>query len=316
MQTPIGVRLKKFAVARNHLRLEPEAEFEAEFVDLLHQLAEPALEFRLIDEPVAEAGVVVVAVAEPAVVEHQHFDAQLRGVFRDGQQFLRVEMEVGRLPVVDQDRPLAVFPRAADQLVAEYVVEGAAHGSKPFCRVDQQRFGSLELFAGTEFPGESPLIDADLGAQPVELVKLDLGGEVAAVKQGDAVDLSGLLGGVRRGQREERVLLVAGKPAHRFDHRAGVGKRRAFDAPLPRPGAGKVDEFKISARKVKHGAGEFFQPHALLRVVDRPRRAGNGVVLSEYAVRKQEFDVARLVVEREFEGFDFALFAEGGRQSG
>lgn len=127
VEAPVGVLFVELAFPRDHFRLEPEAEFEAERVDLLHQGAEAALEFGFVDEPVAEAGVVVVAFAEPAVVEHEHFDAESCGVSGDGEQFLFVEIEIGGFPVVDENRALAVLPVAPDQVIVEEIVEGAAH---------------------------------------------------------------------------------------------------------------------------------------------------------------------------------------------
>ena len=130
-QHPLRMRPKEFAVARHHLRLEPQSELEPQFVDPLHQRRKSPLELRFEDEPVAETASVVVAVAEPAVGEHQHLNAEPSGVLRNPDQFFGVEVEVGRLPVVHQNRTLAVAPVTADQMAAEEIVEGAAHTAQP-----------------------------------------------------------------------------------------------------------------------------------------------------------------------------------------
>ena len=93
-EDPVGMRFVEFADFGDHFRFEPETELHAESVDFLDELGEIA-EFFCVDKPVAEGGTVIVALAEPAVVE----------------------IEVGRFPVVDEDRAFDVFPGAADDMV-------------------------------------------------------------------------------------------------------------------------------------------------------------------------------------------------------
>ena len=115
-EDPVGMRFVEFADFGDHFRFEPETELHAESVDFLDELGEIA-EFFCVDKPVAEGGTVIVALAEPAVVENEHFDAELGSGFGDVVNFVVVEIEVGRFPVVDEDRAFDVFPGAADDMV-------------------------------------------------------------------------------------------------------------------------------------------------------------------------------------------------------
>ena len=54
--------------------------------------------------------VVVVALAEPAVVEHEQLDPEVAGDLGDRDEPVLVEVEVGALPVVHEDRAVAVAP--------------------------------------------------------------------------------------------------------------------------------------------------------------------------------------------------------------
>ena len=58
------------------------------------------------DDPVAEPGGVVAAVAEPAVVEDVALDADAGGLVGEGEQGGQRVVEVDGLPDVEGDRPL------------------------------------------------------------------------------------------------------------------------------------------------------------------------------------------------------------------
>ena len=62
-------------------------------------------EFLRIHGPVAEAGVIVVALAEPAVVHHEELDAQLGGLIGEGSLPGFVDVEGGGFPGVVEHGP-------------------------------------------------------------------------------------------------------------------------------------------------------------------------------------------------------------------
>ena len=126
------------------------------------------------------------------------FNAEPRGALRNPDQFLRIEVEVGRLPVVHQNRPLAVAPVTADQMAAEEVVEGAAHSAQPFRGIElpvihRHIVGTADRKRPDRFhvlPVEVPDLQSGMGTGRVERVSVE--GEAAyltaAFHPGKAVD--------------------------------------------------------------------------------------------------------------------------------
>ena len=105
VHSPIRMCAVEVAIAVDHLRLHPDAEFHAEAVHGRDQVAEPVGEFLGVHGPVAEAGVVVVAGAEPAVVHDEALHADLGGFFGEGNLARFVYGEGGGFPGVVEDGP-------------------------------------------------------------------------------------------------------------------------------------------------------------------------------------------------------------------
>ena len=72
----------QIGIGIDHLRLDPQAEVHAQRVNLVDQRLQPVRKLLLVHVPVAEAGVIVFALPEPAVVHHEAIDAERRGLFR------------------------------------------------------------------------------------------------------------------------------------------------------------------------------------------------------------------------------------------
>ena len=104
-QHPLRVGAGEVAVEVHHLGLDPEAEVHAGGPHVVDQRVQPVRPDVGVDGPVAEAGEVGAAAAEPAVVEHEPLHAHLgRGVGERGEAG-EVVVEVGGLPGVHQHRP-------------------------------------------------------------------------------------------------------------------------------------------------------------------------------------------------------------------
>ena len=101
---PVRVLAGDVGVQVDHLRLHPQPELHAVAGDGVDQRREALGPQALVDVPVAQAGVIVAAAAEPAVVEDEAFHAEPGGRFGEFEQGLEAVVEVDRLPGVEHHR--------------------------------------------------------------------------------------------------------------------------------------------------------------------------------------------------------------------
>ena len=117
-------------------------------------------ELRHVRHPVSQTGGLIIALAEPAVIQHNQVDAHTRSLHEYKFPTLThslthllghlydvvvVDVKVFGLPGVQQHRGLGVRPVARQQAVQEESVDGAAHPAQPLARARQHHLGSIEL---------------------------------------------------------------------------------------------------------------------------------------------------------------------------
>ena len=186
---------EEVGVLGDHLGLEPQAEFEAEGVDVIGELRHGATELGGVDGPVAEAGGVVVTMSEPSIVQHEHFDAVFGGGLAEGEELLAVEVEEHCLPAVDEDGARGIHPLGREEVLPHQVVECVGEFAEALVGAADERFGGLEGFAWGEVPAEGLRVDAQGEASAPQLGDIDLGSEVSAVNQQGTIDAASGLSG-------------------------------------------------------------------------------------------------------------------------
>ena len=97
---PARVRAHQVRILVDHLRLHPQAELHAPRSHRIDERCEAVRPHLLVHVPVAEAGRVVTAVPEPAIVKHEAFDPHLPGPLGQLGQDAEVVVEVHGLPGV------------------------------------------------------------------------------------------------------------------------------------------------------------------------------------------------------------------------
>ena len=105
---PLGMLACHGRVLVDHFRLEPQAKLHAVALDVLDERREPVRPHVRADNPVAEARVVVAAIAKPAIVEHVALNTELRGAIREILETVEVMIEVDGLPDVQGDGAVRV----------------------------------------------------------------------------------------------------------------------------------------------------------------------------------------------------------------
>ena len=106
MDAPVGMGAEQLRVGGDHLRLVPYAKLKPEVVYPEYKLAESAFELIFVHEPVAQRVVVVVALAEPAVVHDEHIHAEFLCALRKRDELVRIKIKERRLPAVYQQGAL------------------------------------------------------------------------------------------------------------------------------------------------------------------------------------------------------------------
>ena len=125
-QHPVRMRAIQIGVRVDHLRLNPDAKLHAEPFDVVNHRRQAIRIFFLIQIPVAQRGVVVIAAFEPAVVNNKALHAQRGGLVGHPHDVIRIVVEVDPLPGIEVYRTRFIF-READDVVAQVAMERLAH---------------------------------------------------------------------------------------------------------------------------------------------------------------------------------------------
>ena len=273
--------LEKGGVAVHHLRLDPQSEVEAALLQSARQPRQTGGEALAIHREVAQSPLVAGAPAEPAVVEDEELRADRRGRTGEGVEALLGQVEVHRLPGVDEDGALGPRPAPGHDVLADEGVHRMAEGLEAGGGVGEDRLGGVEGLARLEGPGEALSLDAReeagrgigpgledrlVGARPEQIRPVDLA--------------TGLVGAARAHHREG-VRVVGGDAGARGDE-GGPG----FDGPprgreLPRPRAREGYELPFAPRKVELVGEEALQPQRPFTPIRDPRAHDDDVTVLE-----------------------------------
>ena len=108
----------------DHLGLDPDAEVDAAGAGVFCQGGEAVREFAGIGGPIAQGAGVVISLAEPAIIQHKHFSAQIGGSGDELAQGGFIDIEVHTLPAVEEGA--ARFHAVGDDAAAQVAVHAAA----------------------------------------------------------------------------------------------------------------------------------------------------------------------------------------------
>ena len=161
-QDPVRVRAVQIGVGVDHLGLDPEPELHAAAAHVLDEPVQPARPDVLVDPPVAQAGLVAAAPAEPAVVQDEPFHAEAGGGIGQRGQLAEVVTEVDRFPDVEVDRARRARVRGPRAQVA-VELGGQVVQAGPGGREVDPRGGVRLAFGQGDLAGQQQLAAADGG---------------------------------------------------------------------------------------------------------------------------------------------------------
>ena len=107
----------QFTIDRDHFWLKPEPKTKPLLLNLRRNLLESARQLLAINEPITKRRCVVVPMAKPAIVEDKQLNTQICRRGGDLIQFGSFEIEIGRLPIVDDNWTGFIAPLSAAEVL-------------------------------------------------------------------------------------------------------------------------------------------------------------------------------------------------------
>ena len=252
---PIGMGAVQIAIGVDHFGLNPESEIHFEVVDAINQGLQPLGKLLRVDGPIAEAGVVVVALAEPAIVDHEEFDTELGGLGGEIHLALFVDGESGGLPGIVEHGAQAGGDAAGENLFACKAVQRARSGAEAVGGEAAVEGRRVQRFAGFEGIGEIEAVEAAGDAYLAIGRLLDGDAPVAAPSQGAEPHRAVLFGGVTGIDGKPRICIVAGMPLTAFEDLLAFVNGLVIHLGFGGPASGEVRELVAFAGRQVPGGG-------------------------------------------------------------
>ncbi len=203
--------------------------------------------------PVAEPGPVTGACAEPGVVHDEDLDAEICGQFGELPLLLLADVELGRLPRVEDER--AFGGAGGEHLPLDVGVPAAAGAAEAVGCVQTGEDGGLQTLSGAQLP-DQPLVTESAGPGGAAVGVAAQGDAAAAAPgQGRAPDLAVLLGGVVRVEHQPGSSVRSRDAEAAGEHGLPDGNPVALELELPGPFARHMADPVVVAGGQRPGGG-------------------------------------------------------------
>ena len=314
-QRPVRVGAVQVGIHAHHFRLHPDPEFHAQGVDAPDQRVQPARQFPGVDLPVAKAAVVIVALAEPAVIQDHQFNAQARRLLGDAHDLLCVKVEVSCLPVVDQYRAACKTPGPAADIVTQEAVIDLGKPAQPLIAVCKDDLRGGKLLAGLQKPAEAIVMDAGDQADQAVLGQFHIGAETAGIDRHHAAAGAGFLRGLPVAEDHKRIVVMAGRTPGGGNRLDGICQVHALYLAFHGMTAVEVDQIPLPEGQVQAGRGHLVQLQRAIAVICQPDRTGNDILLCKHAVQEFQAQPCNRVLQAHGQRFGLIVFVVGGGQA-
>ena len=145
---------------------------------LVDQRLQAVRKFSVIHIPVAQPGVIVFALAKPAIVHHKSIHAQRRGLLRQRHLPRLAHFELGRLPRVVDNRPRLRrslprrFQHVRQNMLKLKMMQQPRSAAQPVRRVPSIKHRRLQRFARLQHISKIKWIESAGDSHCVQLVLL------------------------------------------------------------------------------------------------------------------------------------------------
>src|SRR5580658_5357989 len=306
IQNPVRMLAIEIGIRVDHLWLDPQTEIHAERVDFVDERLQTVREFLLIHIPVAEAGVVVLALAEPAIVHHEAIHADGCGLFGQGHLSGFIDSELRGFPgIVNDGTRLGV--RGLRQDMSDFKMMQQTRGSaQAVIGIAAIKYGRFEMFTGFEFIAEVEGIETAGDADGVQLSMFNGDAPGAGPRQRAKPDFAVLFAGRHRsrgeratiaGNRKPRIGLMACGSAAAFDDARAAENWFLIQRPLAGPTACQIAEGVARGRQGPLRGSGLFDDHRLLFAIFNVGRAPKDAGVPVDRVAQRYINLARNILQ-------------------
>ena len=320
----------QIAVLGDHFRLDPDTELDTFRVDSAHQLAKAATQLLFIDLPVSQTAVVVLAFAEPSVVQHHHVDTQSGRFSCQLHDRLPGKVKVSRLPAVHQHRPghksrlaaaislhfcCAPAARSVAYMISDTTMIFHRQIPKSSVAVTHNRLRNLKRLSGFQRIMKKITLQSHQHTRLVKLILLRLTEKVPAVDKDHTVAVPGILRGVLLCHDDCRIILMTGSASAASDAVASMSDPYPLQIPFHRMSSVETEQVILSRDKIQTGRGRLLHNHTRCAVIGDLHASCNDILVFQYAVQQLHAHFAHVILQHDLKRLCFLLPGIHRRQS-
>jgi len=135
------MRAIEVAVGIDHLRLDPDAEVQAQSIHLFDHWAKTVQEFFIIDGPVTQASPVVIAAFEPAIANYKKLHADFLSDLSQAKLLFFIDVKRRGIPTVIKNRTKLIAKFLAQDMLGDVVVHPDRCAAHAVRREAENHFG-------------------------------------------------------------------------------------------------------------------------------------------------------------------------------
>ena len=275
------------AVFIDHFGFDPDTELESFSVYPVDQFLHLAAELLFIDVPVAESGIIIISLAEPAVIQDQHIHSERDCLLCQSEDIRSVKIHIERFPAVEKNRAHLIAPFSTAHMLSDAVLQVVGKRFKSGTGEAHDHFRRRELFTGSKRIGKLLLHKTQLHSGLVVLVFACVAAESAAVDKLHRVAAAGCLCCLFLGKDHHGVVLVRRCSSSAADVLLHMRHRCSLEISFHSVASVECDQVIIACQLVKACGHHFFYSDLFFCSIADQYASCDDVQLRDHAVKKR-----------------------------